>query len=154
MRAVFVAVAALALAACSESTPAPTAAPETAASDPAAARAPDVTDANAMTTDEISQRLVGVYRSTDDEKATITFTADGKYLSHVDGELAAASEWKVFTGDQPPAGTAGPFTAASRYLEVRDDDGVFHYELGHVAADGFDMFYTARGNRLAYERVP
>ena len=42
---------------------------------------------------------------------------------------------------------------ASRYLEVKDADGAFYYELGHITADAFDMFYTARGNNLGYVRV-
>jgi len=36
---------------------------------------------------------------------------------------------------------------------VKDADGVFYYELGQVAADAFDMFYTARGNNLSFVRV-
>jgi hypothetical protein len=36
---------------------------------------------------------------------------------------------------------------------VKDADGVFYYELGHITADAFDMFYTARGNNLGYVRV-
>lgn len=59
----------------------------------------------------------------------------------------------LFPGDKPPAGAVGPFTPASRYLEVKEAEGVFYYELGQVTVDAFDMFYTARGNNLGYVRV-
>lgn len=157
MRLIVLTAAALALAACGEQTPAAPAvtasadAPPTVAADPAATA--ETTDANEMTVEQISARLVGTWRSTQDDKSTLTIRADGKWSGGYEGETDSASDWTMFPGDQPPAGAAGPFTPASRYLEVKDTDGVFYYELGHVAADAFDMFYTARGNNLSYVRV-
>jgi hypothetical protein len=52
-----------------------------------------------------------------------------------------------------PAGVEGTYTPASRYLEVKGADLVLYYELGHVSEDGFDMFYTARGNNLSFARI-
>jgi hypothetical protein len=144
----------LALAACGEQAPADTSAEGSTETTPAAEPAvAAVTDANEMTTDEIRSRLVGTWRSTQDEKSSLTLSADGKWMSGYEGEAQTTSDWIVFTGDQPPAGAAGLFTPASRYLEVKDADGVFYYELGHITADAFDMFYTARGNNLGFVRV-
>jgi hypothetical protein len=156
MRLIVLSAAALALAACggqAPSAPADTPATETPAAVVEAAPAADITDANEMTPDQIGARLVGSWRSTQDEKSSLTISADGKWTSGYEGETPSVSDWVIFAGDQPPAGAAGPFTPASRYLEVKDADGVFYYELGQVAADAFDMFYTARGNILSFVRV-
>lgn len=150
MRVLAVSALGLVLAACADNTPAPEAATQPAAAAPEAA---EIVDANALTLDQISQRLVGTFRSADDPLSVLTITADGAFTNIYDGEPDVASAWKVFTGDRPPAGAAGPFTPGSRYLEVSNDGGLFYYELGVVADGGFDMFYTARGNRLAYVRV-
>ena len=154
MRLVLLAASALALLACAEQ--APVEEPATPDAPVVAEPAPaiEVTDANALTLEQISERIVGNFRSTQDEKSTLSITADGKWSSGYEGQDSTVSEWKLFTGDQPPAGSSGPFTPASRYLEVKDANGALYYELGSVAAGGFDMFYTARGNNLGYARVP
>lgn len=150
MRFLAVSALGLVLAACADNTPAQEAATQPATAAPEAA---EIVDANALTLDQISQRLVGTFRSADDPLSVLTITAEGTFTNIYDGEPDVASTWKLFSGDQPPVGAAGPFTPASRYLEVNNDGGLFYYELGVVADDGFDMFYTARGNRLAYVRV-
>lgn len=157
MRLIVLSAAALALAACGGQTPAAPAdiastnAPAAVAADPAPPT--EITDANEMTVEQLSARLVGTWRSSQDDKSTLTITADGKWSGGNDGEVDSVSDWTIFPGDQPPAGAAGPFTPASRYLEVKDADGLFYYEFGHITADAFDMFYTARGNNLSYLRV-
>jgi len=157
MRLIVLTAAALALAACGGQAPAAPA--DTATTDAPAPVAADsapttaITDANEMTVEQISTRLVGRWRSSQDDKSTLTITADGKWSGAYEGEADSESDWTIFPGDQPPAGAAGPFTPASRYLEVKDADGVFYYEFGHITADAFDMFYTARGNNLSYVRV-
>ena len=159
MRSLILLVAILATAACGGQSPsAPAEAkgadtPAAAAADPARAAAAEIKDANEMTVEQISARLVGTWRSTQDDKSSLTITADGKWSGGYEGEVDSVSGWAIFSGDQPPAGVAGPFTPASRYLEVKDADGAFYYELGHITADAFDMFYTARGNNLGYVRV-
>jgi len=146
-------VAILATSACGEPAPAsPVPALDggsTAAREPAS----EVTDANELTTEEISARLVGQWRAADDDKSTLDISRDGKWTSVYDGEPLFVSDWRLFTGDKPPAGAVGAFTSPSRYLEVKEVDGVFYYELGHITADAFNMFYTARGNNLSYVRV-
>ena len=159
MRSLILLVAILATAACGGQSPsAPAEAkgadtPAAAAADPARAAAAEIKDANEMTVEQISARLVGTWRSTQDDKSSLTITADGKWSGGYESEVDSVSGWAIFSGDQPPAGAAGPFTPASRYLEVKDVDGAFYYELGHITADAFDMFYTARGNNLGYVRV-
>jgi len=159
MRLIVLIAAAFALAACGGQAPSAPAeakradAPAAAAADRARAATTEITDANEMTVEQISARLVGTWRSTQDDKSSLTITADGKWSGGYEGEVDSVSGWTIFPGDQPPAGAAGPFTPASRYLEVKDPDGVFYYELGHITVDAFDMFYTARGNNLGYVRV-
>lgn len=155
MRAFLLAASVFATAACSE---APSAAVADAAVPPKTAAAEQatsakVTDANGLTLEEIGARLIGTFRSVDDGLSTIVIAQDGKFTNFYDGEADVASAWRLFTGDQPPAGAVGPFTPASRYLEVKNDGGLFYYELGQVTEAGFDMFYTARGNMLRYDRV-
>jgi len=158
MRLIILTAAALALAACGGQEPAAAAdnavpVPHSAAvtADPALYAV--ITDANEMTVEQIKARLVGSWRSTQDAKSSLTILPDGKWSSGYEGEAAAVSDWTTFPGDQPPLGAAGPFTPASRYLEVKDADGVFYYELGHITAEAFDMFSTARGNNLGFVRV-
>jgi hypothetical protein len=159
MRSFILLVAILATAACGGQVPSAPAeakgadAPAAAAADPARAAATETKDTNEMTVEQISARLVGTWRSTQDDKSSLTITADGKWSGIHEGEVDTVSDWTIFAGDQPPAGAAGPFTPASRYVEVKGPDGVFYYELGRITADAFDMFYTARGNNLGYVRV-
>jgi len=153
MRFVLIAGAALALAACGEQQPAP-AAPAVQA--PASAE-PTVGipgDANKLSAAEISSLLIGEFRSTQDEKATIVVTSDGKWVESYEGvEPPSTYAWRVFTGDQPPADAAGPFTPASRYLQLKSDEEVFYYEMGTISEDGFDMFATRRGDMLDFARI-
>ncbi len=145
------------LAACGEQQPtveAPTAPVETADAitdaDEAAMRA---MDANNMTPEEITAKLVGSYKSTQDDKSTLTISADGKWTEAYDGMEPVVSTWRVFAGTAAPEGTTVTFTPASRYLEVSSTEGAVYYEMGGVSDAGFDMFYTARGNNLSFARV-
>jgi hypothetical protein len=152
MRFVFIAASALAFVACGEPQPAVEGpAVQTPASEEPTVQIPG--DANALSASEVSSLLVGEFRSTQDEKSTIAVTSDGKWVETYGGEAPSTFAWRVFAGDQPPPGAAGPFTAASRYLELKSDEDVFYYEMGTLSEDGFDMFYTARGNMLAYTRI-
>jgi hypothetical protein len=157
MRLIAMFAAAFCIAACGgqpPSAPADAAVTVPPSGSPAApAPASDTADANAMTVDQIRALLAGEWRSTQDEKWSIEIIAEGKWSSRYDGEEAEVSDWTIFAGDSPPSGAAGPFTPASRYLELKDADDTFYYELGWVAADAFDMFYTARGNNLSFVRV-
>jgi len=148
MRFLLACMSALAVAACGDPQSAP-AAPATSAAPEAAVPA----DANGQTIEQISALLVGGFSSADDEKATISVTSDGKWTEAYEGAEPLTYSWRVFPGDAPPPGEPQTFTPASRYLELKRDGEVFYYELGVVAEDSFDMFYTARGNRLAYMRI-
>lgn len=141
------------LAACGEQKPAdaPSAPAEATASEPVAPV--DSADANAMTPDEIAARLVGSFRSLQDDKVTLTVVANGAWTETYEGSEPQVSSWRVFAGTAPPEGSTETFTPASRYLELTGDDGVFLYEMGRIDAAGFDMFYMPRGNNLRYERV-
>jgi hypothetical protein len=153
MRALLLALSLTALAACGVEAPGERAAPATPPVNAAPAPA-GVTDANMLTPEQISARLVGVFTSLDDENAGLIVTSGGKWTeTYANEEPSMETVWRVFTGDQAPAGADVTFMPASRYLELKADDGSFFYELGQVSEDGFDMFYTARGNRLAYRRV-
>lgn len=149
MRFLLACMPVLVIAACGEPKTSPAApaepAPEAAAAAPA--------DANGQTLDEISTLLVGSFVSADDDKASISITSDGVWTESYEGIEPTVSAWRVFPGDAPPEGATETFTPVSRYLELKRGDEVFYYELGMVGEDSFDMFYTARGNRLAYMRI-
>jgi hypothetical protein len=151
MRLLLVAASVIALAACGEQ-----AAEEVAPATPPVNVAPapaEITDANELTLAQISGRLVGIFRSTQDELSTLNITSDGKWTMSYEGEPDTVAAWRLFAGDAVPEGVTGEFTPASRYLEVKDADMTLYYEMGHIDEDGFDMFYTARGNMLSYARV-
>jgi hypothetical protein len=145
------------LAACGEQQPvveAPVAPAEAPAAiteaDEAAMRA---MDANNMTSEEITAKLVGAFKSTQDDRSTLTITSDGKWTEVYDDMDPVVSTWRVFAGTDAPDGTNVTFTPASRYLEVTSTEGAVYYEMGGVSDAGFDMFYTARGNNLSFARV-
>jgi hypothetical protein len=142
------------LAACGEQKPAEAPVSPAVPAEAIAPEAPaDPADANAMTPDEIAARLVGSFRSLQDDKVTLTVVANGAWAETYEGSEPQVSSWRVFAGTSPPEGSTETFTPASRYLELTGDDGVFLYEMGRVDAAGFDMFYMPRGNNLRYERV-
>jgi hypothetical protein len=103
----------------------------------------------------LKERLAGHWQSIEDEKSTITVEAGGKWTSeYTDPPVNNVGAWKVFTSEAAPA-DAKQYTleAGKAYLEVRDMDGAFFYELGDVDEDMLEMFYLGRGNRLAYKRM-
>lgn len=125
---------------------------------PAAISDPDeaamrVMDANHMTPEQITTKLVGAYKSTQDDRSTLTITSDGKWTEAYDDMEPVVSTWRVFAGTGAPEGATVTLTPASRYLEVSSTDGAVYYEMGGVSDAGFDMFYTARGNNLSFARV-
>lgn len=141
MRLILLTALALATAACGEQKPAESKAEVVAV------------DANTLAPDALSAKLVGAYQSTLDARAGLVITPDGRWTETYQGTQPIVSAWRVFPGDQPPAGATETFTPASRYLEVKGEDGDRFYELGMIGADGFDMFYTARGNHLSFTRT-
>ena len=156
MRIMLLVAVSLTLAACGEqAAPAPAAAASMEARPGVgiAATSTEITDAQVLTLEQIRARLVGVHRSMDDALASLTISSDGRWTSNYQGNEPVQSHWILFRGDQPPSGAEGPFLPGSSYLEVKDTDVVLYYELGHVAEDGFDMFYTARGNNLRFVRM-
>ena len=110
-------------------------------------------DANNMTPEAITTKLVGVYKSTQDDRSTLTVTSDGKWTETYDGTDPVVSTWRVFAGTDAPEGTNVTFTPVSRYLELSSADGAVYYEMGGISEEGFDMFYTARGNHLGFARI-
>ena len=125
-------------------------APEAVAAEEAAGVA---IDANTLTPEAISAMMVGSFQSSEDEKSTINIEVDGVWTESYEGATPAATKWRIFAGDAPPAGVTETFTPASRYLELTSADGVSYYEMGVIDHNGFDMFYKARGNRLSYVRI-
>lgn len=114
---------------------------------------PPIVDANKMSPEEISAKLVGTFTYADDDKSTLTITSTGEWTETYEGSESPTASWRVFVGSDAPKDTGEIFTPASRYVELIGEAGTFYYELGTVADDGFDMFYVARGNRLQYVRA-
>ncbi len=131
----------------------PTLAEPGAATAPAAVTAADVVNVPPA---EVAAKLAGKWQSADDAKSTLTITAEGRWTEDyvIDPPVHEVSAWRAFAGSDAPAGTTGNvFTPTSTYLEVKGANATFFYELGSIDADNFDMFYVARGNRLAFTRV-
>jgi hypothetical protein len=104
---------------------------------------------------EVAAKLAGKWQSADDAKSTLTITAEGRWTEDyvIEPPVHEVSTWRAFAGSNAPADTTGNvFTPTSTYLEVKGANATFFYELGSVEADSFDIFYVARGNRLAFTR--
>jgi hypothetical protein len=104
---------------------------------------------------EVPARLVGTWTSIDDAQASIVITADGTWADIYAAESVNETfSWRAINGVE--AAIAAPdhtFTPTATYLEVKRPEAVYFYELGHVSADDFEMFYVGRGNRLAFTRA-
>lgn len=148
-------VSILVLTACGGSQPAQEAAP--AATAVAEAPAPVAPSAPpAVTPADAPALLVGRWVSIEDAKSTVEVTADGKWIDRYEGPdvVNETSAWKVFTTeDAPPEAKDYTLEAGKAYLSVTGSAGPLFYELGVADADTFEMFYLARGNRHAFNRV-
>lgn len=147
MRLMLLAASFLAVAACGDQKSSDPASPGGAAASNEAG-----IDANTLTPESITAKLVGSWQSAQDGRAGLILSPDGKWTETYQSTQPIVSDWRVFAGDKPPEGATETFTPASRYLEVKGEDGIRYYELGRIAGDAFDMFYTARGNNLSFVR--
>ena len=154
MRVLLAAVSALALVACGKTTPAPAATVTPAGAEPAVAEA--IPEAVITKPEAVPALIAGKWVSIDDDKSSITLTADGKWTDDYVGEADAHEDaaWRAITGAEAKAASPeNTFTPEATYLEVKRTDSAFYYELGDLDAENLDMFYVGRGNRLAYTRA-
>jgi hypothetical protein len=151
MRIAIAALCLIAIASCGEKSPA---APVPEAAAPAAEPAPPPAIETMPITD-VAAKMVGKFRSVDDPKAMLTIGADGAWVEDYEttSPIHSAMTWRLFKGSDGPTNTDVKFTPASYYLEVKGASDVFYYEMAGADDTGFDMFYMARGNHLAYERI-
>lgn len=157
MRALLLAVSVVALAACEQEAAAPVVEPAAATPAPSIAIGepnPSAPAVAIVAPAAVPALIAGTWVSIDDAKASITVTADGKWTDmYADGVQPETYPWRALSGvDAKAAAPAETFTPEATYLEVKRAEGVYYYELGVVDADNLEMFYTARGNRLAYTR--
>jgi hypothetical protein len=156
MRVSFAVFCLAVLTACGEKPPAaPAAQPEPPAADAAPAEPAPRAAIETMPIADIAAKMVGKFRSVDDPKAMLTISADGVWLEDYEttSPIHSTMTWRLFKGSDGPANAGVNFTPASYYLEVKAPSDTFFYEMAGVDETGFDMFYTARGNHLAYERI-
>ena len=100
--------------------------------------------------------IAGKWVSFEEDKSSITLTADGKWTDDYVGEADAHDDaaWRAMSGvDAKAAAPEHEFTPEATYLEVKRDEETYYYELGDLDAENLDMFYVGRGNRLAYTRA-
>ena len=98
--------------------------------------------------------IAGTWVSIDDAKSSIVVTADGKWTDmYADGGQPETYPWRAITGTEAKAASpTNEFTPEATYLEVKQTEATYYYELGDLDADNLEMFYVGRGNRLAYTR--
>lgn len=158
MRAILLAVSVVALAACGEQKAAEPVKPETTEAAPVtpsiAVGEPNPAIPAVTAPEAVPALIAGTWVSIDDAKASIIVTADGKWTDmYSDGVQPETYSWRALSGvEAKAAAPAETFTPAATYLEVKRTEGTYYYELGAVDADNLEMFYTARGNRLAYTK--
>ena len=154
MRVFVAAVSVVALVACGEQKPAPAAEAMPAAEIAAPVETPAI-DAALIAPSAVADLIAGTWRSIDDEKSTITVTADGKWTdAYGDGVQPETFPWRALTGaDANVVAKGEQFTPEHTYLEVKRSEATYYYELDDLSPDSLAMFYVGRGNRLAYTRV-
>lgn len=106
--------------------------------------------------EDVPAKLAGKWQSIDDPNSILTITADGSWTNDYTGDDSVhdVAKWTVFRGYQREDELAAfNLKQTALYIEVISGDDKFHYELGSIGADEFDMFYVSRGNRLAYKRI-
>ena len=95
-------------------------------------------------------RLVGLWRSRDDERSTVRYGADRAYYDYYDGDLVASGRYDIL--EACPAGgppDAGPVLV----VNLDGDPEAYCYGLDGPDDDRLDLVYLARGNLLSYERI-
>ena len=162
MHGLLLSVSVLALAACSQPTSSVSEVAKTAEAVPAAATpsiaigGPNPAIPAIIAPGAVPALIAGKWVSIDDDKSSITLTADGKWTDDYVGEADAHDDaaWRAITGVEAKAALPTyEFTPEATYLEVKRSDSTFYYELGDLDAENLDMFYVGRGNRLAYTRA-
>ncbi|QSH39382.1 hypothetical protein JXR01_03740 [Candidatus Kaiserbacteria bacterium] len=105
-------------------------------------KAPEPTQTDVVA---VTEKMVGEWKSVDDEKSVVVFNANGTTMDIYDGEQLAQGVWEVF--ETTPQESSGP------RLRTTINGEEFDYTIWNVDETELVINYSARGNTLRYTRV-
>jgi hypothetical protein len=95
--------------------------------------------------EEYSEKIVGEWRSKEDEKSLIIFNEDGTFKDVYNGEEVFSGSWEIKEEEDE--------IDASFYLYERIDEEVYKYEIINIDEENLLLIYLTRGNILEYEKA-
>lgn len=106
-----------------------------------------------LTATEITQRLIGVWQSTDDAKFTRAFAVDSTVVDayETDPGSTIESRWAIFTapqGEPPPF----PIPSGTIYLKISSVEEVLYFKVVDVTSDTLELMYLDGGGIQKYAR--
>ena len=98
-----------------------------------------------LTANEVSERIVGKWKSTTDPKAEIIFNSEGSFVDLYDAEQMSVGEWSV---TQKAEGEKTKII-----LRTNINNVLYEYSVWKVDDLELVLNYLARGNTLEYFRI-
>lgn len=114
------------------------------------------TEEETVETPSVSQEelVTGSWRSSDDDKYTMTLNSDGTLVEHYDDEVVMTGAWNFFTDPQEEEGLPDNVDFPNDlYLKKVDSSGeTFHYNISEVDENSLTLVYLF-GDVLSFERI-
>jgi hypothetical protein len=95
--------------------------------------------------EEYSEKIVGEWRSKEDEKSLIIFNEDGTFKDVYNSEGVFSGSWEIKEEEDE--------IDVSFYLYERIDEEVYKYEIIDIDEENLLLIYLTRGNILEYEKT-
>lgn len=103
----------------------------------------------------VGEKILGVWKSADDEKFTRTFQSDGTFIDSYVGSADTKGDWVVFTDNSglTTEFTLEPDTVYLRLLEGSSTDMTLHFKVSKVTPEELELIYMERGGTLRFTAV-
>ena len=92
-----------------------------------------------------ASKMVGMWQSTEDEKAIVVFNENGTTIDIYDGEELSGGSWELFEGEK--------YEGSGPHLKTIINGEEYDYAVWSVSDTELTINYLTRGNTLNYIRV-
>jgi hypothetical protein len=102
----------------------------------------------------IEESLVGLWESTDDEKFTREFEADGTSTDRYEGDELATfvGEWVTFN-DPSSEPVEIPVIEGATYLRILSGEETLYFTVSEITEDSLQLIYLDRGGALNFRKI-
>ena len=100
-------------------------------------------------TEEYSEKIIGEWKSKEDEKSVVLFKEDETFKDIYDKEEVSSGEWVV----KDKKGNFDITFHLYKTVEGEEGEDVYEYEITRIDEENLSLVYLERGNVLEYEKI-